>query len=124
MARLTVPGVVVECKRIRTSEVSEAVTNRTPFINHNKTMFARWLEYFPNLYVAYSYGTHFPLYVYDKQADKWFGNNSKYSTTSGRHLTQAMPATDAMNWMSQLDLQLLVKHGGWVNDVAARLEGR
>lgn len=43
------------------------------------------------LYVVYSYGRHWPLYVYDKESDTWYENMDVRSGTTRRHKTQAHP---------------------------------
>jgi hypothetical protein len=43
------------------------------------------------LYVVYSYGLHFPMYVYDYAADKWYENTDKYSSTTSKQQGQARP---------------------------------
>lgn len=42
-------------------------------------------------YVVYSYGTHFPMYLYDADTGKWYGNNDKYSRTTSRHQGACRP---------------------------------
>jgi len=42
-------------------------------------------------YIVFSYGTHFPLYVYDNKSGLWFENNESYSQTTTQHLTYARP---------------------------------
>ena len=39
-------------------------------------------------YVVYSYGYHFPLFVYSQKTKKWYGNSDKYSSTTSKHNTQ------------------------------------
>jgi hypothetical protein len=43
------------------------------------------------VYVVHSYGTHFPMYLFDYQAGYWIGNTDKYSRTTTRHQSQARP---------------------------------
>lgn len=40
-------------------------------------------------YVVYSYGYHFPIYVYKR--GKWYGNSQKYSVSTSKHQTQLRP---------------------------------
>ena len=43
------------------------------------------------VYVVYSYGTHFPLFVNKKGT--WYFNEDKYSSSTSRHMSQARPDT-------------------------------
>ena len=40
-------------------------------------------------YVVYSYGKHFPMYIYEGGA--WYANCDKYSPSTSRHQSQANP---------------------------------
>lgn len=42
-------------------------------------------------YVVYSYGTHWPLFIYEVRTDTWFENASKYSVTTSKHRSQVNP---------------------------------
>jgi len=43
----------------------------------------------PSLYVVYSYGHHFPMYVC--LFGQWYANTDKYSVTTSKHQGQANP---------------------------------
>lgn len=43
------------------------------------------------VYVTYSYGHHWPLFVYDENAGVWFENVDYYSRTTSKHRSQAHP---------------------------------
>lgn len=43
-------------------------------------------------FTVYSYGSHFPMYVYDYETCRWYGNSSKYSRTTSKHQTLMRPA--------------------------------
>jgi hypothetical protein len=45
-------------------------------------------------YVVYSYGAHWPLFIYEVKTDMWFENGSKYSVTTSKHKSQCHPYTD------------------------------
>jgi hypothetical protein len=62
------------------------------------------------LYVSYSYGTHFPMYVYDYQAGKWIGNKDKYSRTTSRHQSLCRPYT-VDHWLDTNDIKVVVQKG-------------
>ena len=57
------------------------------------------------LYVVYSWGYHFPMYIYDRQAGIWVGSNDKYSSSTTRHQSQCRPN----------DLASIENGGCWLN---------
>jgi len=42
-------------------------------------------------YVVYSYGYHYPMFVYHKLTDTWYENTTKYSHTTTCHKNSARP---------------------------------
>ena len=111
--------------KLKNKDLSDAVTALKGFTNNNGTVYAWPLTRQNGLYVVNSYHSEWPLYVYDSSAERWFGNNSTYSTTSSRHLTQCRPQVgpDSIHWMPVDDIRLVVRHGGWVDYCAATLKG-
>ena len=82
--------------RIANKAARSMVENRRPF--EGSHLFAR--EHVPphghtQLYVVYSYGEHFPIYIAetDVQTKKvtWYANADKYSRSTSRHQSQAAP---------------------------------
>ena len=71
---------------IRLSDMQEHTTNHKQFKNSTETVFTKSRR---DLYVVYSYGTHFPIYVYDHGVELWFGNVDKYSPTTSKHQTMS-----------------------------------
>lgn len=63
------------------------VKAREAFRNHNNQLFGRWET--PLLYVVYSYGEHWPLFVWD--GFDWYENEDKYSPTTTKHRSQTHP---------------------------------
>tara|TARA_R100001460_G_scaffold15561_1_gene34250 strand:+ start:230 stop:574 length:345 start_codon:yes stop_codon:yes gene_type:complete len=45
-------------------------------------------------YVVYSYGTHFPMFIY--LGNSWYENSDKYSTSTSRQQSQAHPNEDTI----------------------------
>lgn len=76
-------------KRVKTSNNNayKYVIDKIPFQGSN--IFALWLS--PNIYSVYSYGYHFPMYIYDAKCEKWLGNKDKYSRSTGKHQRQTLP---------------------------------
>ena len=52
-----------------------------------------------DLYVVYSYGYHFPMYIYDRQAGIWVGSRDKYSVSTTRHQSQCAPSEKIHCWL-------------------------
>jgi hypothetical protein len=56
------------------------------------------------IYVVYSYGEHFPMYIYAENT--WFENEDKYSPTTSKHQSQCRPTDRTIllstAWMKQL----------------------
>lgn len=74
------------------------------------------------IYAVYSYGKHFPMYVYDLGAETWFANHDKYSRSTTSHQRHAAPAhRDAMTWVSTQDVHELIKHGGLVKSIRRKV---
>ena len=75
--------------KIRTSnqKCSELATNLIEFKANNIIS-----EYIKNdkLYVIYSYGYHFPMYV--KYKNTWYENSDKYSVTTSKQQNQSRPS--------------------------------
>ena len=82
----------------------------------NKTTQSRsiFAEQRENLYIVYSYGTHFPMYVYDETVGIWLGNQDKYSVSTSKHQSQAHPSEGILHWLSNKELKLLILEGGLV----------
>jgi hypothetical protein len=77
-------------------EAGRLVRYRDEFTGNN--VYGRWhssdADHLPERhrrYVVYSYGTHFPMYIYDEDTGSWFGNIDKYSVTTSRHQTTCHP---------------------------------
>ena len=86
---------------IRTSNQNarKYVEQRVEF-NGNNT-YARWEQgTHDKYYVVYSYGSHFPMYVYDVHLG-WFENSDKYSVTTSKQQSQLRPSSDAVSKTTQ-----------------------
>jgi len=42
-------------------------------------------------YVVFSYGGHWPLFIYDYGTKRWFENDDRYSKTTSKHRTKIHP---------------------------------
>lgn len=103
--------------RVSNSKARDKVNALEAFQGSN--MFGKWLEkgngreVTDKLYVVYSYGSHFPMYIYDDQENKWIGNKDKYSRSTTRHQSQARPS-DEITWLDTDAMKEIIWHGGLV----------
>jgi hypothetical protein len=94
--------------KISNTEAAVYVAGRLPF--HGSNLFANTLM--NGLYVVYSWGHHFPIYVYDQTISKWYGNTDKFSQSTTRHQTLAMPVEhDEIVWITKSKMLTLVHKG-------------
>lgn len=95
--------------RIANKNARKYVVRKEEFGGSNT--FARWTgDNSKNMYVVYSYGPHFPMYIFTE--GHWFGNKSKYSCTTSRHQSQLRPYGE-LTWLSTEDMKRLVNAGSW-----------
>jgi len=70
------------------AKVRSAVEGRLTFCNANATLYGKWFDD-GQTYVVFSYGSHWPLFLY--RAGLWYENKQRASTTTTRHATVARP---------------------------------
>lgn len=73
-------------------EARLCVMRKVEFTGNN--VYGRWLtddDTRHSWYVVYSYGTHFPMYIFDETMGVWAGNKDKYSPTTSRHQSACCP---------------------------------
>ena len=88
--------------KISNKNARKLVKARIEFTGSNT--FARWVD--DDNYVVYSYGTHFPMFLYKQDSSKvsylndgrivhgsgnWYVQTSKYSKSTSRHYNQLHP---------------------------------
>jgi hypothetical protein len=85
-------------KKITNRSAREYVQELKPFEANN--LFAEWITVKyregnkwadKRAYVVFSYQKHWPLFIYDGQAQVWFENTETVSATTSRHRSQAHP---------------------------------
>lgn len=108
-------------KEMRTTNQSaySAVMAKEKFTASN--MFAEWMKIglvnsdngvlFKELYVVYSYGYHFPMWVWDESAGQWIGNKDKYSRSTTRQQSQTRPS-NITTWLNTEEMKKVVQWGG------------
>lgn len=72
------------------------------------------------VYVIYSYGQHFPMYVWDETSGEWLGNKDKYSRTTSSHQSKYRPS-EVAKWFDTATLQDIVDRG-LLGHITARME--
>lgn len=112
-------------------EASQWVTQRVPFKNSNGQLYGHWegsgVPYSEGngmRYVVYSYGTHWPLFVWDDASQRWYGNADKHGPTTTKHRTFAHPECYAsdVKWLPLMAMRLLAREG-YQALAAARVHG-
>jgi len=61
-------------------------------------------------YAVYSYGPHWPLFIYSNVTGRWYENTDRYGTTTSKHHSQAHPHCDTIG-LCCADMKLLDQHG-------------
>jgi len=121
---------LIKYKRVNNSDIRHHVDRLHDFETNNKTVYGIKDEAIvgsmselvaPRVYVVYSYGYHFPMYVYDFETGLWLGNSDKYSRTTSSHQTKARPSQGIYQWFSTEELKIIIDHG-YINRVTDKLE--
>jgi hypothetical protein len=89
-----------------------------PFIGSN--LAAVWVS---QRYIVYSYGPHWPLFIYEQVTDTWYANSDKFSRSTSRHYSQAHPLVE-MVMLSVEDMKAVVRGGsvGLIEAANERME--
>jgi hypothetical protein len=80
----------------------------------------RDIEVMARVYVIYSYGSHFPMYVYDETSQQWLGNSDKYSRTTSTHQSKYRPS-EVAKWFDTTTLKDIISYG-YVGYITNRME--
>lgn len=87
-------------KRINGRTARPYVQQKQAFKNSNNQLYAEWLDA-PDgslaRYVVYSYGRHWPLFIYVPHVSTWFENKDRCSTTTSKHRTFTHPHCDTVS---------------------------
>ena len=78
-----------------------ATLNEAVVLVRNKSMFIAGnvfaIDYpVTGYYIVFSYGLHWPLFIYDHKKGQWYGNSDKYSVTTSKHYTKLNPGNVAL----------------------------
>ena len=102
---------------IKLNDMRNVVEFRMPFTGNS--VFGQWKG--TELYCVFSYGSHFPMYIYDKNLDAWVGNSDKYSSTTSRHQSKCKP-NSVKHWLNTDGMKGVIYRGGYVEHVVFRGE--
>jgi hypothetical protein len=102
-------------KRINGRLARPYVQRKEAFKNSNGQLYAEWVgdEWVGDLnkrYCVYSYGSHWPLFIYVPQVDTWFENKEKFGPTTSKHRTFTHPHCDTVA-LSLEQIKLLDRFG-------------
>lgn len=103
------------------------MAKRQPFSNKGNSIFGRNNRWYGDgnedglviTFTVYSYGSHFPMYVFDYQTQRWYGNSDKYSRTTSKHQSLMRPAV-VEDWYDTRTLSSIA-HSGITRTVERRL---
>ena len=104
--------------RLANTELRGPIERREIFQTNSGSVFPS--NYVRGLYIVYSYGYHFPMWLYDRQTAQWFGNADKYSRTTSKHQSQTRPNVD-MTMTNTRTLQQIIEWSGYTEYCAARV---
>ena len=138
-------------ERTTTGDTRRLVNARIPFVAGKETIYGRWewgyddtnpdpILPMPNQahtptnakrlrYVVYSYGSHFPMYIWDEVTQRWYGNRDKYSITTTRHQRHACPGysyhdNPSIQWLDTDKMIAIARHGVFATVCHAAAGGR
>jgi hypothetical protein len=109
--------------RVSNSKARQYVEKLEEFQGSNT--FGKWLDVGNGrtetnlLYVVYSYGSHFPMYVWDSTEKKWLGNKDKYSQSTTRHQSLLRPSSVGI-WYDTNEMKEVIYHGGLISTIIER----
>jgi hypothetical protein len=90
--------------RIANSQARQFVIDRAPFRGNNTH--GRQLS--DGSYAAFSYGAHWPLYIWWRQTRQWFGNIDRYSRTTSKHAGQLRPGGATIRHLRAAEMRALI----------------
>lgn len=110
-------------ERVSNSNCSYYVKNKEEFIGSNMYAAERLVGSLfdgTRVYVVYSYGEHFPMWIYDYQTGQWYGNKDKFSITTSKQQNQSRPDR-VSRWFDTDEMKDIVYNGGLTKSIAAKL---
>ena len=96
--------------KVANKNASEYV-NKCEIFEGSNTFSEFKVQYDDKLYVVFSYGYHFPMYMYDYQAKTWIGNEDSQSMSTSRHQSQCRPRFEISSWLSTDEMKDYINCG-------------
>ena len=94
-------------KRIANKDARDYVRRGEPFQGSNLFgEYDNWDEDAP--YVVYSYGHHFPMFIY--LGNSWYENSDKYSVSTSKQQSQSHPMMETVKLNTEDMTKLLMKN--------------
>ena len=103
--------------RLANTELRGPIKRREMFKTNSGSVFPQRTG---SLYVVYSYGEHFPMWVYDGDISQWFGNDDRFSRTTSKQQGQTRPDV-TMTMCDTRTLKQMIAWGGYTDYAAARV---
>lgn len=95
---------------MRNSECGVEVMRKHDFTNCTGTLWSTTYHNGGKRYCVFSYGPHFPLWVFVFDQEQWYGNRGKCSRTSTVHHNLTRPSGN-IKWLSREQMQTLANDG-------------
>jgi len=97
-------------KYVLNTKVRLYVQQKLDFENSGGSFFGSY-SHSKRQYAVYSYGPHWPLFIYSAITKTWYENTEgRYSRTTSKHHSQAHPLTNTIGLCCD-DMKLLDQHG-------------
>ena len=91
------------------TNVRPYVQQKVDFNNASGSLYGSY-SHSKRQYTVYSYGPHWPLFIYSNITKQWYENTDRYGTTTSKHHGQAHPHRDTIGLCCD-DMKLLDQHG-------------
>ena len=96
--------------RVANKDASEYV-NKCEIFEGSNTFSEFKVQYDDKLYVVFSYGYHFPMYMYDYQAKTWIGNEDRFSMSTSKHQSLCRPSEPIECWLNTHEMKEYINCG-------------
>lgn len=91
------------------TNVRPYVQQKVDFTNSSGSLYGSY-SHSKRQYTVYSYGPHWPLFIYSNVTGQWYENTDRYGTTTSKHHGQSHPHCDTIG-LSCDDMQYLEGFG-------------
>jgi hypothetical protein len=106
--------------RLANAETRGPISRREMFKTNSGAVYPRREGKDGVLYVVYSYGDHFPMWVYDGHINQWFGNQDRASRTTSKQQSQTRPDVE-MTMCDTTKMHKIIWWGGYTQYTAKRI---